>query len=52
MNFTDEQLLNLVNNTVLTKSEFSLDSFTGGGVQTTKTNNHKIIKHKIYLTFG
>jgi len=52
MSFTDEQLLNLVNNTVLTKSNHSLESFTGGGVQTTSTHNHKIIKHKIYLTFG
>jgi len=52
MSFTDEQLLNLVNNTILTKSEFLLEDFTGGGVQTTSTHNHKIIKHKIYLTFG
>jgi len=52
MSFTDDQLLNLVNNTILTKSEFKLDDFTGGGVQITSTHNHKIIKHKIYLTFG
>jgi len=52
MSFTDEQLLNLVNNTILTKSDHNIDLFTGGGVQTTSTHNHKIIKHKIYLTFG
>jgi len=52
MSFTDEQLLNLVNNTILTKSDFALKDFTGGGVQITSTHNHKIIKHKIYLTFG
>lgn len=52
MSFTDEQLLNLVNNTILTKCEFAIEDFTGGGVQTTSTHNHKIIKHKIYLTFG
>ena len=50
--FTDEQLLNLVNNTILTKSDHDISAFTGGGVQTTSTHNHKIIKHKIYLTFG
>jgi len=52
MSFSDEQLLNLVNNTILTKSEFELKDFTGGGVQITSTHNHKIIKYKIYLTFG
>lgn len=50
--FTDEQLLNLVNNTIKTKSEFDTKDFTGGGVQITSTYNHKIIKYKIYLTFG
>lgn len=50
--FTDEQLLNLVNNTILTKSDFKIDDFTGGGVQITSTHNHKIVKYKIYLTFG
>jgi len=52
MSFTDNQLLNLVNNTVLTKTDFDIKDFTGGGVQITSTHNHKIIKHKIYLTFG
>lgn len=52
MSFSDEQLLNLVNNTILTKSDHNINDFTGGGVQTTSTHNHKIIKHKIYLTFG
>jgi hypothetical protein len=50
--FTDQQLLNLVNNTIRKKSEFKPEDFTGGGVQITSTHNHKIIKHKIYLTFG
>jgi len=52
MSFTDEQLLNLVNNTIIKKTEYSIDNFTGGGVQTTSTHNHKITKYKIYLTFG
>lgn len=50
--FTDEQLLNLINNTIIEKSEFDINDFTGGGVQITSTYNHKIVKHKIYLTFG
>jgi len=52
MSFTDEQLLNLVNNTIIKKSEHNINDFTGGGVQITSTYNHKIIKYKIYLTFG
>jgi len=52
MSFTDEQLLNLVNNTIIKKSEHNMKDFTGGGVQITSTYNHKIIKYKIYLTFG
>lgn len=52
MSFSDEQLLNLVNNTIIKKSKNNIDDFTGGGVQITSTYNHKIIKHKIYLTFG
>ena len=50
--FTDEQLLNLINNTIIEKSDYLDSDFTGGGVQITSTYNHKIIKHKVYLTFG
>lgn len=50
--FTDEQLLNLINNTIVEKSEYLDNDFTGGGVQITSTYNHKIVKHKVYLTFG
>jgi len=50
--FTDDQLLNLVNNTITSKTNFKISDFTGGGVQITSTYNHKVIKHKIYLTFG
>ncbi len=50
--FTDEQLLNLVNNTILQKTDFNIDKFTGGGVQVTSTYSNKVIKYKIYLTFG
>lgn len=50
--FTDEQLLNLVNNTIKTKTEFKIDDFTGGSVQVTSTNNHQLIKYRISLYFG
>lgn len=50
--FTDEQLLNLVNNTIKTKTEFKVEDFTGGSVQVTSTNNHQLIKYRISLYFG
>ena len=50
--FTDEQLLNLVNNTIKTKTEFEVDEFTGGSVQITSTNNNQVIKYKVSLFFG
>lgn len=50
--FTDEQLLNLVNNTISTKTEFKVEDFTGGSVQVTSTNNHQLIKYRISLYFG
>lgn len=50
--FTDEQLLNLVNNTIKAKTEFEVSDFTGGSVQITSTNNHQLIKYKVSLFFG
>lgn len=52
LSFTDEQLLNLVNNTIKTKTEFEINDFTGGSVQITSTNNHQLIKYKVSLFFG
>lgn len=52
MTFTDEQLLNLVNNTIKTKTEFEINDFTGGSIQLTSTNNHQLIKYKVSLFFG
>lgn len=52
LSFTDEQLLNLVNNTIKSKTEFEINDFTGGSVQTTSTNNHQLIKYKVSLFFG
>lgn len=50
--FTDEQLLNLVNNTIKSKTEFEINEFTGGSVQITSTNNNQVIKYKVSLFFG
>jgi len=50
--FTDEQLLNLVNNTIKTKTEFDVSDFTGGSIQITSTNNHQLMKYKVSLFFG
>ena len=50
--FTDEQLLNLVNNTIKIKTEFNIDDFTGGSVQITSTNNNQITKCRVSLFFG
>lgn len=50
--FTDEQLLNLINNTIIKKTEFKPIDFTGGSVQITSTNNHQLMKYKVSLFFG
>ncbi len=50
--FTDEQLLNLVNNTIETKTEFTRNDFTGGAVIVTTTHNNTIKKFKVSLYFG
>lgn len=52
INFTDEQLLNLVNNTIKTKTEFEPDDFTGGSVGITSTNNHTQTNMRVSLFFG
>lgn len=50
--FTDEQLLNLINNTIKTKTEYSQEDFTGGSIQITSTNNHQLMKYRVSLFFG
>ncbi len=52
LSFTDEQLLNLINNTIIKKTEFEPKDFTGGSVQITSTNNHQLMKYKVSLFFG
>lgn len=51
-NFEDSQLLNLVNNTIVSKTEFKIKDFTGGSLQITSTNNHTITNYKVSLFFG
>lgn len=50
--FTDEQLLNLINNTIKTKTEYNQEDFTGGSIQITSTNAHQLIKCRVSLFFG
>ncbi|MGB3751935.1 MAG: hypothetical protein WA945_10235 [Arcobacteraceae bacterium] len=50
--FTDEQLLNLVNNTIIEKTKNKIEDFTGGSVQLTSTNKHQLQKYKVSLFFG
>ena len=50
--YTDEQLLNLVNNSILTKTEFQPSDFTGGSVQVTSTHSNKVTNYKVSLFFG
>lgn len=52
INFRDEQLLNLVNNAIKTKTEFEPDDFTGGSVGITSTNNHTQTNMRVSLFFG
>lgn len=50
--FTDEQLLNLVNNSILEKTDFKITDFTGGYVSITLNTNKKQDTCKVALLFG
>ena len=52
VNFTDEQLLNLINNAIMSKMELEPDDFTGGSVGITSTNNHKQMNMQVSFFFG
>lgn len=52
INFTDEQLLNLINNAIKSKTEFDIDDFTGGSVGITSTHNHTQTNMRVSLFFG
>ena len=51
MAYTDEQLLNLVNNTILNETSFLPEDMTGGSCQVSITQ-HSNLKYKIHLFFG
>ena len=50
--FTDEQLLNLVNNSIIDKTDFNITDFTGGYVSITLNANKKQDVCKVALLFG
>lgn len=50
--YTDEQLLNLLNNTIIENTKFELESFTGGSVSVTSTYGNKFTNYKVTLFFG
>jgi muramoyltetrapeptide carboxypeptidase LdcA involved in peptidoglycan recycling len=50
--YTDDQLLNLLNNQIIEDTEFKLDQFTGGSVSVTSTYNNKFTNYKVSLFFG
>lgn len=50
--FTDEQLLNLINNSILSKTKFEINEFTGGYVSITINANKKQDTSKVALLFG
>jgi len=50
--FTDEQLLNLVNNTIQKETEFDIYDFTGGSVICTNTHKGTQQSFKVSLYFG
>lgn len=52
VSFTDEQLLNLINNAIMSKTEFEPDDFTGGSVGITSTNNHTQTNMRVSFFFG
>lgn len=50
--FTDEQLLNLINNSIIEKTDYSIHEFTGGYVSMTSTRGHTKEACKVALLFG
>jgi len=50
--FTDEQLINLVDNFILKETEYTPDDFTGGSVQSTYSKHTDAVSHSVYIFFG
>lgn len=51
-NFSDADLLNIVNNAILKKTDYELSEFTGGSISATTAYKHKVLKYKVTLFFG
>lgn len=50
--FTDEQLLNLVNSSIIKYTEFKIDDFSGGSVSVTSVHKNTRQNYKVNLYFG
>jgi len=50
--FTDEQLINLVDNFILKETEYTPDDFTGGSIQSTYSKHTDVTNHSVYIFFG
>jgi hypothetical protein len=50
--FKDEDLLNLINVSIIENSEFSINDMTGAYIQMTMSSNKKYINTKVYMLFG
>ena len=52
MSYTDEQLLNLVNNSILKHTEFLVSDFSGGSISVTSVHKNTRQNYKVNLYFG
>lgn len=50
--YTDEQLLNLVNNSILKNTEFKVEDFSGGSISVTSVHKNTRQNYKVNLYFG
>ncbi len=50
--FTDEQLLNFINTTILEETDFNTNQITGGYVQATTSYKNKFVTYKVTFLFG
>jgi len=50
--FSDEQLLNLVNNSIIKNTEFKIEEFSGGSISTTSVHKNTRQNYKVNLYFG
>jgi hypothetical protein len=50
--YTDEQLLNLINNIIIENTKFKIENFTGGSISVTSTYHNKFTNFKVTLFFG